>query len=829
LAEIPSAEVEIKTTLHPGWNLVGWIHADAAVSGLFEQIPKLTSISDGSGSRVERGLTDQPDALNLLRSGEGYWFHVDSDSPVIWQRSGVQTAGANRIPSGQSLAAWIGGNNVPVGLALESLGDNLIIAWRWNAAEQQFLPWAPSVYSPYVDSLPLRRGDALLVNLQTPMTWYQRYLDSPHFDIAADVPESVHRDMVVEITSVVESLNGEFDTYPAMDQLRFVIVTAAGDIREHSDSLVPQDNSPGTYRIEVSALWWDPNLYPQDDATREMRWQKLSAVYYGVLLPHLLGDVFNQLPEWLRLSGPTWQLWGKLDEVGYELGDIAHLAAQHKLRDEVELLFPAPEEIEDRPEIARPQIWFYAIATVAAAFLHEAHGPEPLIRFWTALAESTNESTSWRDTFERVFGQSIEDFYFEYNQRLRAQYPIVEGRIDAPGWIRLDQLSLAYRNTSTGLSDNVPVSSNGEFRTAVPANTEVQFSVSLPRLLCRGYSTAQGQFISSENDSSIAVGSEGSRDLTLTIPDDFCSTSIRGRVTDFSGEPVKNLSVVACTAGKPCASTLTDNDGRFYILTNLETDYYLGLRDKRARCTVFYRNRAITLSADMRTVFSGGPSTSETVRIRIPPSLCWGEISGVLHGLSADAPRMPMLGIPNNFLRARAISTVDRSVYDANITADGRITIPVPADASYHVRFEPRIRSTDLAQQSCVWEHRQVVELDGRQRLAVRFDLPDDFCRWQVAGQVVDESGEAIAHVPVRACHFGSGSDFWSCGPSVTANAQGEFSMFIPYDGAFFIAPSSGMQCGPVATDLHQLHLTMDGRNIAGVELRLPHDLCSES
>ncbi len=166
-----SAEDASTTILYPGWNLVGWIHEDRAVAELFEELPQLESIHQLDGLSAIRNTAEDKRGLQLLRFGVGYWFRVSGTEQVIWTRDAPPARRFFEMGAGHNAVAWTGGNNIPIGDALVGLQPHLAIAWRWDPSQQEFKAWAPDVYAPYRDGLPVNRGDAFILQLKRATPW----------------------------------------------------------------------------------------------------------------------------------------------------------------------------------------------------------------------------------------------------------------------------------------------------------------------------------------------------------------------------------------------------------------------------------------------------------------------------------------------------------------------------------------------------------------------------------------------------------------------------------------------------------------------------------
>lgn len=720
-------EDEFITTLHPGWNLVGWIHADAPVTSLFEQVPELVSIRDDNGATATRNDAGEG-SLRLLRHGEGYWFRIATNEPVQWSRSAVHLGSPIDLPAGRSIAAWVGGDNTPIGEALSSLGDSLRIAWRWDPISQEYQSWLPQVDSPYANDSGLRRGDAVLLSVSEATRWTQPTTAYPYFMFDAEVSQDARRSIVADTRLVIDRMSREFGIDIDLDRLQFdVSIPADGDIEPSGSTSL--DSSSHRLRVPVSA-----NLWAAETGMRIGR-QALAYSYALTAMSLIAGDRIDQVPAWFQVAGP---LWLEHSEPGARL-DLEWLrsfsegSTQYILADQPEHLLASTIDPNEPYAWTDPTDPTRHLGAAAALWLVERYDARSLMDFWRHFAAQPDGAIDWRAAFQRTFGQSVDAFYSEFNRSVRERYPLVQGQIEAPTWIRLDRLDLTAHSVPSATSVDIPIAFRGAFRAALPAGVDMRFSLSLPRAFCSGFGTADGEIVLNRDVPTFTVDAIDPADITLTIPDDFCATYIGGQVVELSGEPVEGVVVGACTEDASCSEVITDKRGRFHILTTGESDYYLRLTDPDQGCARFHRNRGTTNAEANRTTFQAGPTSSLTVQISIPPSLCWSEITGVLSNLPENAPRMPLLGFSSNVLQVSAIDEEDGSVYYGIITNDGRWTIAVPGDSFYRVRFEPRYIPSGAALPGCAREFPEgdidSVFVGPNSRLRVTAALPDDFCR----------------------------------------------------------------------------------------------------
>ncbi len=728
-------EDEFTTTLHPGWNLIGWIHAETSSSALFEQIPELVRIVDAAGTTAARDDPDAQGSLRSLLSGEGYWFRLEAEAPVDWRRQADSQAGPIDVAAGVSLAPWAGGNNVPIGEALSGLGDSLEIAWRWDPAAQEYRSWFPGFDAPYVDDLPIRTGQALLLDMNSAASWEQTGVDYPTFQFSPRFPLETRRALVADTRLVIERFDHLLSIVADLDRLQF-------NLHSPDDPELPWQDD------RLYNFFWDPTghrlhvemLVPRWMTTAEQLGlgsprQYLSFAYFWAIPFLLAADRIEQVPLWFRYAGPLWAEHSDPDnpfDIEW-LGNYSVPATQYVLADQPTHVLASINNADDPYAWSDPTDPVTQIGGAVALWLVERHGARSLMDFWRHFAAQDDDQIDWFRAFEETFGQSVDVFYDEYNQSVREQYPAVRGKIVAPSWIRLDRLALTAHSVPPGTSVDVPITFYGDFRAALPTGVDMRFALSLPRAFCSGFGTADGEIVLTRDVPLFQVGDEGPTDITVTIPNDFCSTFIGGQIIDLDDNPVEGLTVQACPEGASCAEVSTDKDGRFHILTTGEFEFYLRLTDPIENCSLYYRKGGTTNADGSRSAFVAGPGSSWTVQIRVPPSLCWAEITGVLPNLPETAPRMPLLGFASNLLEVSAIDWDDGTVYHGIITQDGRWTIAVPTQRHYQLRFGPRIVPSGSDLRGCTWLHREgdfdSIYVGSVSRVEIAAELPQDFCR----------------------------------------------------------------------------------------------------
>ncbi len=179
-AESAEDSATITTTLHPGWNLIGWVGPEAPVADLFEAIPALQRVSARdaqAGAYVQarrRGGSATGD-LKRVNPGMGLWFWVGGNETIEWTRPAGAESALAPLHRGFNLVAWFGGPLTPEH-ALARLGDDLARASQWNSEAQRFEMYDPDA-ARTAGALAL--GDGLWIDVSSAVYWWPQGTDPP--------------------------------------------------------------------------------------------------------------------------------------------------------------------------------------------------------------------------------------------------------------------------------------------------------------------------------------------------------------------------------------------------------------------------------------------------------------------------------------------------------------------------------------------------------------------------------------------------------------------------------------------------------------------------
>ena len=167
----------VSVTLHPGWNMAGWVGAAAPVSRLFEQVPALESAAtwDAQGRRYQwaRQGGAQPGELRRLTAGMGLWLRLGGSEAVAWAQQPTDGAVLVHLRPGRNLVAWTGREPESVRSLAKRLAPAFVRASMWDAAERRQLGYSIRAPSPVTSIRALQAGDALWVEVTDDRYWWQ--------------------------------------------------------------------------------------------------------------------------------------------------------------------------------------------------------------------------------------------------------------------------------------------------------------------------------------------------------------------------------------------------------------------------------------------------------------------------------------------------------------------------------------------------------------------------------------------------------------------------------------------------------------------------------
>ena len=589
-----SSEESSTTTLYPGWNLIGWIHESTLISDLFAEIDELAAVHDGLERSALRQGSGYGDSLLRLETGRGYWFRIDHDEPVGWTRPAAESSRRFRLSPSRRLVAWNGRDPVAVETALVPIGQDIAVAWRWDAQDQQFIPWSPDPRAPNLVQPMLRRGDALLLDAFNRTEWNQLSGGLPVIaypgGLHDDLPEDFENLVASDVMWLIDHVADRFGVAVDPDRLEVRIPTTEDSARqEHetyrgsriSRAFAATASQTGTNHIIVvpTGKWG----YRSGDG----RWIKLDArpslafTYFSALQDELSQGAWSQAPWWLIVGAPTW--FGYSVE-GRQLGvnQVQHFTAQLDLR-----------------QAAPPNETAHDVGVAAVSILIERSGERPIVDFWRSLA-ADEAIVPWEAAFFETFGFTPGEFYGQFYNLRRPRFTVIHGQVRTPGetppplWIKA--ISDQGTRTRSGQTFGVQPDPDGSFELVLPRFHEdpeapIRWGLTIALRTASRHDTAF--FLTG---CTAKVGADHAPDpspnprawlfvepgesidnFELHVPDTFCRHWIRVRLPDAVAEAFGSAYAVLCDDTGSCAAERRNAAGVNNIRLPLPGEYVMSM------------------------------------------------------------------------------------------------------------------------------------------------------------------------------------------------------------------------------------------------------------
>lgn len=197
----------VTTTLHPGWNMVGWLGPPTPAVKLFEAIPDLQRASAWDAehqrylSRTRTSISRY--GLRELRPGMGLWLQRGGEEAFEWTRP-VDAGGVLvSLHAGRNLVGWAGGDGTETGEALARFGASLVAASQWDAESRGYDRYRPDAGHSWNTLVELGRGDGLWVELTSDALWWQSGAPGVEFTFPDSVPAERRAAIQDDVASVV--------------------------------------------------------------------------------------------------------------------------------------------------------------------------------------------------------------------------------------------------------------------------------------------------------------------------------------------------------------------------------------------------------------------------------------------------------------------------------------------------------------------------------------------------------------------------------------------------------------------------------------------------
>ena len=448
-------------SMRQGWNLVSWAGPNGAPveaalerfgdvlvaaswwnaeAGAYEQYRPEASSGSSSSSMFNHG-----DAVWLLLEGDVLWWQSEWGTSMVVsehdlpqeQQGNVrgwihetpvvehgQLAGSLPIHGGVGLVTWGGGPASELVAEVRTRGCNLAELRMTDPGANELIRYLPTrLKSPNLDfnaAFPEELPELMpvMVTCAGP--------DTPRVAFIGDVPSDLRRLFLAEIMSVIEF----FSEQHGVNVQNLSVYVAMG--LEEGIPLYRELEPHGFLGYsEVAGL---ARSFVDEEIILVLGTHAaLGHDLFARLLSH---TYFQHLQRQLQQQeirhwgvGPWWLLVGTAhyaDELyesamGYDAfedwfdGRYAHLSSSrnngtHDLR-----------ELESEQDLGRP------LAILGTQYLMDRYGaPSSYLEVWQGL----NDVRGWRETFEAVFGVTVDEFYREFRRHYDSQFGAIQVAID---------------------------------------------------------------------------------------------------------------------------------------------------------------------------------------------------------------------------------------------------------------------------------------------------------------------------------------------------------------------------------------------------------------
>ncbi len=391
---------QLTTTLHQGWNLVGWVDVETPVGQLFgdDGIPRLESVRAWD-SAEQRWLTAAPDRgdLQTLTPGMGLWLRVSPGASFEWRRARGRYANSTMLRPGENLVAWSALDAVPAAVGLRQIRDAATMIGAWDAEEQRWRLAVPHIPHSMWTLTQFNHGDAVWIAAADEIEWRQLTGESPRVTFFGDVSEEQRETTLAELELIRETFATAFGgVSSAVDVLVFEnreVFQAWGKRHYGNASVTPCGEASGSriaYDLECGV-------------------DTLAHEYLHRLQNATGADRQNAAPY-------DWLAEGTAELASFLFADSSHpgeLERQIRAAWTAATITDLPLDDASSPAVA------YVEGAVATYMLAQRAGTDALLRYLRDLhpvGQEHSHSRSASDVFEQTFSISLAEFYREWEQ-----------------------------------------------------------------------------------------------------------------------------------------------------------------------------------------------------------------------------------------------------------------------------------------------------------------------------------------------------------------------------------------------------------------------------
>ncbi|MCY4618541.1 MAG: hypothetical protein OXD50_08315 [Chloroflexi bacterium] len=666
LSNQPAAASEDSFTdfLYPGWNLIGWIEEPTDVVVMFDTLPQLVAIHDGTGNSIHRHDDQALGHLWVLKPGHGYWFEVESQLPVAWQR---RLSLANRmieLQAGEQLVAWTGRDDIPIAEALDIIGERLNIAWYWDASTQRFTPWTRTAPFSSLGERALSYGDGILLRMVDSSRWLQPSGALPNILIPDDLDPVLIERIESDIRDAEALFAAEFEL--PIDQQRITIYVSSDERfnprvpccrpPEGWPYVIRQPDGGHHYQLVIPETRWQQSDWRTPDLGAWDGYRELVHMYFRVIQHELSGPVIDSIPRWLVV--------GTSNSLIKELGPTLQFDfATELMTNQLELsLSTVPGPNDENLGIA-----------YVDRLVRQSH-PQSYMTFWRSIDQTQSADVAWRQAFLAAFGVSADEFVSQVNKERRAAFsdvtgPLVGDVASSAGAIRVSASSLL---PLIWAEFEGSVSVDGSYTVRVPRNYPFVLEVGVPHHSCGLFLGQQATLVArdeadpQETDQLETVGP------TISIPAGFCEQQIAVNVSGSRDQIPTGLRLDLCSpSGESCTRMYIRGSGSFSARVAIPGPRIVKVTSREHVCPSYLSASGLShdLAGALRLDSAVNP-TPATLHFDEHQQFCSVAIRGQFTGRSAQ-------WFDGRTLRAYPAG--GGSPTFAVIDADGRFELQVPS------------------------------------------------------------------------------------------------------------------------------------------------------
>ncbi len=838
-----ATEDTIATALYPGWNLVGWIHADAPVNDVFQQIPELESVH-GEGS-AHRDGPDSSGPLRELQTGRGYWFFVGGGETVEWIRPAEPATRRFHLEPRKQLVAWAGRSGMEMVDALAGIRDQLSVAWLWRAAEQSFVPWHPGLGGLNPKQSRLNRGDALWIDLHGAREWLQpsRHIHPVILEGngAAEFPDNLQAIVEADLQHAADTVAAHFafEIPPGRLEVRIPTTREAFD-RYGSDrgGFAVRASGPGAPHLIVmnAGIWTanynDPFVGQEGHGRQVMLHEFFHAVQFEA------SGAGVGAPGWLSEGTAMWFDADTTNESN-DLDDVLYISDQLDLR---ELDFSDEEPPFDT---------VHYTGIIATIMLVERSGAHTVMDFWRNLSKYENDTDGWRLAFAETFGISFEEFADEFAAARRNLFTSLSGILE---WVdgassipitveaRMDRLGVVryFDRPEADGSFELLIPRAGSAPTAperfellVKRRDQTCYAAVTPE---RTLTWRRGLEWHTRSDHPLLVPTrdESIVGFTIHVPEGFCQHMVRVRIESASAIR-DDVAVSFCEpSGKYCFAGELGDDEIYEALVPIPGDYIVALTAGESPCRLYGGDAGLVRNPDQALFVASAPAgRAVSLQWDGPESFCDHAIEGRFSGREGA-------WLERQHIYAFPWGAGPTSV--AKLNADGTFRVPVPEPGLYRFTLSTPghhrggLLACELSSgRSSQWVSRSsshpmegsYISVPSDGSAVINWEIHPDACRYQVTGRITDEHG-----TPRRSWPFVALPSAGGVGSNVATDSNGDFVFVAPMTGNTRLQPGFGSplyeQCSRQGLILPWHRFTVEPHSDNYVHWVIPSDACGE-